>query len=525
MSIRWERFAGDTSAFAVRLAFHHDPDQGAAATPEMSESWGALQIWVGGRNLCAHVDQGETLHSAHWYLLPLLEWLCANWDPLLHEERLPAADKGARDAADIGAAAAAASYRYDNGEVRHALEEQFDWQQRHSVWAARDGGLLPDVRFRRLRDQIEVTWTAAPLAGASDVQFLASEGTQHLDPQLVAQPLYEILACAAEWLHERRPASARCKELVDSVEGLRSRERAEQRMAWIAGLGRNQKDVLSRWRRIRASVERAGRKAQAAAVDAILGPRSESDVVLSGSCAAALLFGSADPNVAETDALLLAEHLLDAYEPTPADGLADLVWAEHVVSRQPPWRHGYELADELLEEFDTELGETETPVEAFLRDHDVRIDEIRLSDANVRAVSFVSENHSPTILVNLKHRSAANPHSRRFTLAHELCHLLHDRSHGASLALASGPWAPQAVEQRANAFAAFLLMPPDRVQSAIASTERPIRELKGIQDAASTLKVSQTALIAHLWNLGFIDEEDRLELRSVLSGLSPADIA
>ena len=46
---------------------------------------------------------------------------------------------------------------------------------------------------------------------------------------------------------------------------------------------------------------------------------------------------------------------------------------------------------------------------------------------------------------------------RRFTLAHELCHLIHDRGYGARLAIASGPWAPADVEQRANAFAAMLL--------------------------------------------------------------------
>lgn len=528
MSIRWERFAGDTSTFALRLAFLHDPDDGAAATPEMSESWGALQIWVDGKNLCAHVDQGETLHSAHWYFLPLLEWLCANWDPLLHEERLPVGNKGVRNAADVQGAAVAASYTYDDrGERGDVLEYQYEWQQRHSLWAARDGGLLPDVRLRRLRDQIEVAWASTPLAGASDVQFLAPEGTQFVDPQAVAQPLYEILSCAAEWLHERLPGSKQCEELVDAVNDLRSPERAEQRTAWVAGLGSNQKEIVSRWRRIRESVERAGTKAGAAAVDAILGPRSETDVVLSGSCAAALLFGSAAPSVAEADALSLAEHLLEAYDPAPADGLADAVWDVDLDPRQPPWKHGYELADELLEEFDEhfeiEPWKSEIPVEAFLRDHGVRIDEIHLSDANLRAVSFVSEHHSPTILLNLNHWSSEMPPARRFTLAHELCHLLHDRSHGASLAIASGPWAPQAIEQRANAFAAFLLMPPDRVQSVIASSKSPIREREGIQEVARRLNVSQTALVDHLWNLGFIDEEDRPRLRSAVSGLSSAD--
>lgn len=63
------------------------------------------------------------------------------------------------------------------------------------------------------------------------------------------------------------------------------------------------------------------------------------------------------------------------------------------------------------------------------------------------------------ILVNLRNSANAHTFGRRFTLAHEFCHLLFDRDVGAHLAIASGPWAPHDVERRANAFAAMFLMP------------------------------------------------------------------
>jgi len=94
MSTRWERFAGDTGAFALTLAFGRDPDDGQAAEPDVSLSWGSFQIWVEGRNLCAHREAGERIESVHWYLLPLIEWFVEHWDPLLHEERLPARNLG-----------------------------------------------------------------------------------------------------------------------------------------------------------------------------------------------------------------------------------------------------------------------------------------------------------------------------------------------------------------------------------------------------------------------------------------------
>jgi hypothetical protein len=88
MTVKWERFEGNTDRFAVRLGFLVDPSPVAIA-PEEALSWGSFQIWVDGQNLCAHIDQGESLQSVHWYLLDLLEWVAFNWDALFHEERLP----------------------------------------------------------------------------------------------------------------------------------------------------------------------------------------------------------------------------------------------------------------------------------------------------------------------------------------------------------------------------------------------------------------------------------------------------
>ena len=94
MTIRWERLAGDTGVFAMKLAFASDPDEGRGIDPETKASWGSFQIWVQGRNLCAHREEGEAIDSVHWYLLPLLEWFARSWDPLFHEERLPTKNAG-----------------------------------------------------------------------------------------------------------------------------------------------------------------------------------------------------------------------------------------------------------------------------------------------------------------------------------------------------------------------------------------------------------------------------------------------
>ena len=156
MATHWERLAGDTSAFAIKIAFMDDPDEGSGASSDESLSWGAFQLWVDGWNLCAHLEEGERVEWAHWYLLPLLEWFVREWNPLLHEERLPC------EAADE-AWAGLRETRFPLPALDEARRSMWEsswhgWWSRHAMHAAREGGIFPDVVFRRFQDSIELSW-------------------------------------------------------------------------------------------------------------------------------------------------------------------------------------------------------------------------------------------------------------------------------------------------------------------------------------------------------------------------------
>ncbi len=71
----------------------------------------------------------------------------------------------------------------------------------------------------------------------------------------------------------------------------------------------------------------------------------------------------------------------------------------------------------------------------------------------------------------------------------------------------SGPWAPQELEKRANAFAAALLMPPDLLQKGL--EEEKVLEYSTLLAFAKRLRVSTDALAHHLENCGLITEENR----------------
>ncbi len=184
MTVKWERFSGSTDIFAVRLSFIPDPDQSLAADVDDAASWGALQIWVEGQNLCSHVDQGEVLQSVHWYLLPFLEWLADVWNPLPHEEKLPNSNT-AESAATALAVTRVAPPLVAEADVLVWEEEWYEWRMRHAIRAARTGGLFPNVVFRRLRDLIEVSWEDERLAGTPrGFHFSAGTGVARLAPPL-----------------------------------------------------------------------------------------------------------------------------------------------------------------------------------------------------------------------------------------------------------------------------------------------------------------------------------------------------
>lgn len=134
----------------------------------------------------------------------------------------------------------------------------------------------------------------------------------------------------------------------------------------------------------------------------------------------------------------------------------------------------------------------------------IEIISLELSDADIRGVSIASPNHRPGIVINERNDHNKHHFGLRFTLAHELCHVLFDRRIGHHLALASGPWAPPGIEKRANAFAAMLLMPPLLVQRVISRLAVPIDTAAGVREAARTLQAGVRSVLSHLQNAGFI---------------------
>ena len=273
---------------------------------------------------------------------------------------------------------------------------------------------------------------------------------------------------------------------------------------WLAGQGTDEETVRTGWDRVKDVISQLGEASRA-----VLEIPDRAPLVVSGSCQAALMFGSLAPDIEQQDILPLAQTMVDlSSSDTESEAMAELCRSVPISAFDLPWSQGYELADTLHEYLHMRFARgARVDIAGMVQELGIEVIDLELSDENIRGVSIAGEDHRPGIVVNTRHLPNAHPFGRRFTLAHELCHVLFDREEGRRLAVASGPWAPCSIEQRANAFAAMLLMPPSLIERA--RLTYPIDRSEGVREAARVLETGVRALLHHLCNTGFITDTDR----------------
>jgi Zn-dependent peptidase ImmA (M78 family) len=505
MNLPREFFAGDRNEFAFKLSFYADPDAGAGASEEEVLTWGSFEIWAGGQNLCAHTELNVELPSVNWYMLPVLEWLVTEWDILLHESRLPARN-AASDAWDSMAKTAFPPESFDMDSQEKWSDAWQTWWNRHCFLAARSGGLFPNLFMRRWQDFIEVSWGPSRVAGQpSHYRFLAGRGYRRFAPQQVSEVIYSVIEGAIKHLRSAAPGIERFRALERAVVALRVSNNMK-RMATLSQLDE------SLWSQLR--VDLGGNDSQEA-VDHVFGGQS-TDLVVTSAGSAALMFGSVSPSLTLVDVKKLAANLVKLYSPARAQTKIDeLARSEPLEnSDERPWDQGYLLASDFIDELRLlESGQESVDVEAVCESLGIGIATIRLEDDNIRAVAIAGPTHAPAILLNENHPTYLFPSGKRFTIAHELCHLVFDRTYATQLALASGPWAPRDIEKRANSFAAQLLMPPQLLNRIRAQMNVKLGTRAGVAMVSKLLQTSFTATLEHLVNLEMLDQADRERVR------------
>jgi Zn-dependent peptidase ImmA (M78 family)/transcriptional regulator with XRE-family HTH domain len=181
-------------------------------------------------------------------------------------------------------------------------------------------------------------------------------------------------------------------------------------------------------------------------------------------------------------------------------------------SGKKDWEQGEDLARTVRETL--ELGND--PVESVYRlalDLDVAIIDVRLPKANFTAMALADEYHGPSIILN-KAAKGGRPLPRRFAVAHELCHVLFDNRDLTPMRKFDrevGYFEAQhksSTERRADAFAIYLLCPPDAFVDFWDFTARPGRSYESrIRQMMTHFGVGLEATLGHLKSTNLLDDD------------------
>jgi Zn-dependent peptidase ImmA (M78 family) len=484
---------GDRATFALEVRLLTDPPD-ASIPAESVGSWGAWRLWVANLNLCNVQFETRTvlaeLTEVRWFLAPLFRWIATNWTPLLHETRLP---PGGRlgDRRPRWSRLAYLAVLESAGDDIERFEPWQEWATRHAIRAAAEGGVVPDVFLQRIGDDIEFSWGDRIQPGAEAATFLVEDGVARSSVDTVAT----TLTSAMDWFLERDQIkrSTWAKAIIDQWTSIKNNPIGMKALNWYLDSAPDPGPLAT-------SLVRA--------LERLRKPVPVPEGYWWGNLAPeVVMFGDLSPQISDDAAVnLLTEYFIAQTTNSEGEEVARFVVDEPAWVTTSPWDNGYALALDMLDEADPDVKASATHIEDMLKTLKVAVRDVKLGPDGPRGVALAGEALRPTILVNVE--SPANEsRGRRFTLAHELCHILFDRERARPLTHSSTPWASPSVEQRANAFAAMLLMPPHRARRPAASNLAHLKH--DIELLAGRLNVSRVALKHHLADLGEITPYER----------------
>lgn len=481
---------GDRNSFALEVAPLASPPQ--EADPSSAATWTALQLHVEGRNLCEHVIRSRDLvgDAVHWPAIGLARWFVSSWDALFHTGPwiVPGLLRTAREVAHE----LDNELVYDLDAPDDRVDVRDDFVEQHSLRAAATGAALPDVWISRDGDVVSVAWNNST---EGDLGFFLSRGEADIPTAVFAEAVRGFVT----WVHglledaSDHEAVRRDRELLHAwIENFDSPDAALSGLLHEIGLG------SERWERLRKTERNGEDISSFFRIDPSWTQAGTSVDVRASSVAMA--FRCATPALDDAGLLAIRDAINDT-SPVPSamqrlDQLARAVPA--VDHRARDYTQGYQLARAVRESLANSDGSLD--IDFLMGDLGIPVHDLALADVNIDGGCVCDRDHGPVVFVNPGSPRAATVWGRRVVLAHELCHLLFDRSAAVALGMLSGPWAPPRIERRANAFAVELLLPLLGIERHIGDRwRRPVdADLQLLKDA---FNVGTTVATEHLRNL------------------------
>jgi hypothetical protein len=432
---------------------------------ESELGWGRGELFVGSEHVWFQQDAADEPSPVYWTWVDLLYFLGKNWSFILYEETYPLGLSPIDPRSLRATAEQQWAHGLDRGRVLEEDEAIFRFERRHDLATGLKGISLPSVTI--VREGL-LTWVCT------------SEAAHRFSFDAVCSVLRDIgNVIAANIKNSPNPRAMQALHYWNSRETI-----AQEKLIRLrTGLQEAEIKVLT-----------AGR----ASSDywEISAANNDSELL----AAARLSTGSVD---------LASQHIAvekvraqpSIHTPKLNQLTTECVNLLDQISGQP-FEQGYAVAKWLRGKYPC-TGKFDP--ESLLKQLDVRIESITLSECPLEAIACWGPNHGPAVILNIAADAlASTPHGRRSTLAHELGHLLMDREGSLPLAEVLGGLTPEWVEKRARAFAAEVLLPRQLAEQQLDDTglDKPESIDQSITALSQAFEVSKSLVTHVLWNSG-----------------------
>lgn len=404
-----------------------------------------ILAWVRGKLVWGVQDENGEFSPVIWPLVDLLEFLSHRWPWLKYEERYPV-EPGPDVPSDIWRTT---KDRWDRqGYSEKEEEEVIRFQGTHELSQAFPGLIIPNIWLLRQGEEVVV-----------------DSGNDN-----IAYPNADELFSSFEQIGEL---------IVEQVEQVGDEHARE---------------VIERWEQRKGTAKAQGEIFTGLSGDTIQplwtfsSNQPENEELEEDEYFTAARQLNRHTTVEELSHIAELISRIESRRTPQLDALSEHLKATDFWQSSQAHTEGYELArwlrDQLVDEHsDFEHRSRFNPSDR-LEDWNVEILEYDLEVEELDAVAVWGPAHGPGIILNTSGKHAQQERGRRSTLAHEICHLLVDRSSALPLAEVLGGSVPNYVEKRARAFAAELLLPREiagsRAISAHENDRPPQKWLKNI---------------------------------------------
>jgi Zn-dependent peptidase ImmA (M78 family) len=422
-------------AFDYDLTWDGEPRDGAEHA-----TWGRLLVRLGEQLLWAE-RADEQARGVRWTWVDLLEHLAEIWPWLLFEEGWPG-EARIRDPKRFLADSRSWLDALAPHEAAEAEDVLFEFRHRHDLSMGVPGVLLPQLWIVRMGKR---TWVGSTSTMAS----------------LPCEQVEQTLTALGEEIAARLAAVSDDERASSAIAAWSSRMdlRAAEVAAISAGLSEER------------LMELAGGDLETTfeiATDVSAANFAPNELL----AAARMASPATDPSIVQT--IIAAMRGIRKLSTAVVDQLSEHARAElqEHAQDQKPAVLGYSLARWLRRELRLDADGRFDPKDLLYR-WGVHVGELDVDDDAIEAVACWGAAHGPAILINRRGRHSQKASGRRATLAHEICHLLVDREAALPLAEVFGGAVSRPVEQRANAFAAEMLIARETAGTAFHQADDP----------------------------------------------------